>query len=163
MTHDNLIKLTILVLFFGSMIAVGLYCRRHSASVDGFILGGRSVGAWLTAFAYGTSYFSAVILVGYSGQFGWKYGIASTWIGLGNALIGSYMAWALLGRRTRVMTQHLGSWLALTKTPDAVSEEITRRMRSELGGGDETGFSPYMSGGGICFDQRWVLMTGRKE
>lgn len=91
------------------MIAVGLYCRRHSASVDGFILGGRSVGAWLTAFAYGTSYFSAVILVGYSGQFGWKYGIASTWIGLGNALIGSYMAWALLGRRTRVMTQHLGS------------------------------------------------------
>ena len=61
------------------------------------------------------------------------------------------------------MTQHLGSWLALTKTPDAVSEEITRRMRSELGGGDETGFSPYMSGGGICFDQRWVLMTGRKE
>ena len=61
------------------------------------------------------------------------------------------------------MTQHLGSWLALTKTPDTVSEEIVRRMRSELGGGDETGFSPYISGGGICFDQRWVLMTGRKE
>lgn len=91
------------------MIAIGLYCRRHSESVDGFILGSRSVGAWFTAFAYGTSYFSAVILVGYSGQFGWKYGISSTWIGLGNALIGSYMAWTILGRRTRIMTQHLGS------------------------------------------------------
>ena len=56
-----------------------------------FVLGGRSVGPWLTAFAYGTSYFSAVVFVGYAGQFGWKYGIASTWIGIGNALIGSLL------------------------------------------------------------------------
>lgn len=106
---DIFIKIGMIVLFFGLMIGVGLYCRRHSESVDSFVLGGRSVGAWFTAFAYGTSYFSAVIMVGYSGQFGWRYGIASTWIGLGNALIGSYMAWTILGRRTRVMTQHLNS------------------------------------------------------
>ena len=84
-------KILMLALFFGLMIAIGLYCRRHSQSVDGFVLGGRSVGAWFTAFAYGTSYFSAVIMVGYSGQFGWKYGISSTWIGIGNAIIGSYL------------------------------------------------------------------------
>ena len=106
---DFFIKIGMIVLFFGVMLFVGFYCRRHSESVDGFVLGGRNVGAWFTAFAYGTSYFSAVIMVGYSGQFGWKYGIASTWIGLGNALIGSYMAWTLLGRRTRVMTRHLRS------------------------------------------------------
>ena len=106
---DMAIKLIMLVVFFGLMILIGLYCRRHAGSVDGFVLGGRSVGAWFTAFAYGTSYFSAVILVGYSGQFGWKYGISSTWIGLGNAIIGSYLAWTILGRRTRVMTQHLQS------------------------------------------------------
>lgn len=64
---------------------------------------------WLTAFAYGTSYFSAVIFVGYAGQFGWKYGVATTWIGVGNALIGSLLAWAVLGRRTRIMTQHLNA------------------------------------------------------
>ncbi len=98
-----------LVIFFGVMIGIGLYCRRHATDVNGFVLGGRSVGPWLTAFAYGTSYFSAVIFVGYAGQFGWKYGIASTWIGIGNALIGSLMAWAILGRRTRIMTQHLQS------------------------------------------------------
>ena len=106
---DMVLKLLMLLVFFALMIAVGFYCRRHSGDVNGFVLGSRAVGPWLTAFAYGTSYFSAVILVGYSGQFGWKYGIASTWIGLGNALIGSYMAWAILGRRTRVMTQHLES------------------------------------------------------
>lgn len=104
-----IIKLTILLLFFVVMVAVGIYARRHAGSVDGFVLGGRSVGPWLTAFAYGTSYFSAVVFVGYAGQFGWKYGLASTWIGIGNAVIGSLLAWVILGRRTRVMSQHLGS------------------------------------------------------
>ena len=106
---DLIIKIPMLVAFFGIMIAIGLYCRKHSTDVNGFVLGGRSVGPWLTAFAYGTSYFSAVVFVGYAGQFGWKYGIAATWAGIGNALIGSLMAWGVLGRRTRVMTQHLDS------------------------------------------------------
>lgn len=103
------IKIALLLIFFGVMIGIGLYCRRHATDVNGFVLGGRSVGPWLTAFAYGTSYFSAVVFVGYAGQFGWKYGIAATWAGLGNAFIGSLLAWVVLGRRTRVMTQHLDS------------------------------------------------------
>ncbi len=106
---DMFIKLGMLVVFFAVMIGVGVYCRKHATNVDGFVLGGRSVGPWLTAFAYGTSYFSAVVFVGYAGQFGWKYGIAATWAGIGNALIGSLLAWAVLGRRTRIMTQHLDS------------------------------------------------------
>ena len=106
---DLFIKLAMLIAFFAMTIGIGLYCRKHATDVNGFVLGGRSVGPWLTAFAYGTSYFSAVVFVGYAGQFGWKFGIASTWAGIGNSLIGSLMAWALLGRRTRVMTQHLES------------------------------------------------------
>ena len=98
-----------LIIFFAVMAGVGVYARRHTSSVDGFVLGGRSAGPWLTAFAYGTSYFSAVVFVGYAGQFGWKYGIASTWIGIGNAVIGSLLAWVVLGRRTKIMTQHLQS------------------------------------------------------
>ncbi|MBO4770733.1 MAG: sodium:solute symporter [Clostridia bacterium] len=103
------VKIILLVLFFGLMVGVGIVCRKKAADVHGFVLGGRNVGPWLTAFAYGTSYFSAVIFVGYAGQFGWKFGVASTWIGLGNAMIGSLLAWTLLGRRTRIMTQHLRS------------------------------------------------------
>ncbi len=103
------IKVLMLVVFFGVMVGIGLTCRKNATDVNGFVLGGRSVGPWLTAFAYGTSYFSAVIFVGYAGQFGWKFGIAATWVGIGNAVIGSLMAWAILGRRTRIMTQHLQS------------------------------------------------------
>jgi len=104
-----IITTIMLVCFFGLMIGVGFYTRRSAANVDSFVLGGRSVGPWLTAFAFGTSYFSAVIFVGYAGQFGWNFGLASTWIGLGNAFIGSLLAWSVLGRRTRVMTQAIDS------------------------------------------------------
>ncbi len=102
-------KIIMLILFFAVMIGVGVYTRKSATDVNGFVLGGRSVGPWLTAFAYGTSYFSAVVFVGYAGQFGYKYGLSSTWIGIGNALIGSLMAWVILGRRTRVMSKHLKS------------------------------------------------------
>lgn len=102
-------KVVLLILYFAVMIGIGFYCRKNATDVNGFVLGGRSVGPWLTAFAFGTSYFSAVVFVGYAGQFGWKYGIAATWAGIGNCIIGSLMAWAILGRRTRIMTQHLDS------------------------------------------------------
>ena len=102
-------KIVFLVFFFVVMIGVGFYSRKHATNVNDFVLGGRSVGPWLTAFAYGTSYFSAVVFVGYAGQFGFKYGLSATWIGIGNAFIGSLLAWVILGRRTRVMTKHLSA------------------------------------------------------
>ena len=104
-----IIKILLTLIFLAVMVGVGVYSRKQASSVDGFVLGGRSVGPWLTAFAYGTSYFSAVVFVGYAGQFGWKYGLSSTWIGVGNAVIGSLLAWILLGRRTKLMTQHIES------------------------------------------------------
>ena len=104
-----LIRISLTILFLLIMVGVGIYSRKQASSVDGFVLGGRAVGPWLTAFAYGTSYFSAVVFIGYAGQFGWKYGLSATWIGIGNAVIGSLLAWIILGRRTKVMTQFIGS------------------------------------------------------
>ena len=103
------IKVFLTIIFLAVMVGVGVYSHKQARSVDGFVLGGRAIGPWLTAFAYGTSYFSAVVFVGYAGQFGWKYGLSSTWIGVGNAIIGSLLAWLLLGRRTKLMTQHIES------------------------------------------------------
>ncbi len=104
-----IIKILITIIFLVVTVAIGVYSRKQARSVDGFVLGGRSVGPWLSAFAFGTSYFSAVVFVGYAGQFGWKYGLASSWIGIGNAIVGSLLAWLVLGRRTKLMTQHISS------------------------------------------------------
>ncbi|MCI6503896.1 MAG: sodium:solute symporter, partial [Prevotella sp.] len=104
-----LIKIILTIIFLCITVVVGIYSRKQARSVDGFVLGGRSVGPWLSAFAYGTSYFSAVVFVGYAGQFGWKYGMSASWIGIGNAIIGSLLAWIILGRRTKIMTQYIQS------------------------------------------------------
>jgi len=101
------IKIGMLVLFVAVTVAIGIWTRNSTKSVDGFVLAGRNVGPWLTAFAYGTSYFSAVIFIGYAGQFGWKFGLSATWIGIGNVIIGSLLAWLILGSRTRRMSQGL--------------------------------------------------------
>lgn len=103
------IKIIMLVVFFGVMLAIGWYYRSTAGKVHDFVIGGREVGPWLTAFSYGTSYFSAVVFVGYAGQFGWKYGMSATWAGIGNAIIGSLLAWVILGRRTRLMSQFYNS------------------------------------------------------
>ena len=99
----------ILGIYVAIMLGIGIYTSKRTRSTEDFMLGGRSVGTWLTAFSYGTTYFSAVVFIGYAGQFGWMYGVSSTWVGIGNAIIGSLIPFFLLGRRTRLMSNHLGA------------------------------------------------------
>ncbi len=103
------ITLAMLMIYIAIMMGIGIYTSRKTKSVSDFVLGGRNVGSWLTAFAYGTSYFSAVVFIGYAGQFGWSYGVSAAWIGIGNAILGSALAWIVLGRRTRIMSNHLNA------------------------------------------------------
>ena len=100
-------KIICLVLFAVVTVAVGIYSRSKIRSMDDFFLGNRSMGAWMSAFAYGTSYFSAVVFVGYAGKFGWGMGLSTLWIAVGNAILGTLLAWLVLGRRTRSMTHRL--------------------------------------------------------
>ncbi len=98
----------VLAIYALIMVGVALYTKNRSSSVDDFLLAGKKgLNGWLTAFAYGTTYFSAVIFIGYAGQFGREYGLASVWIGIGNAIIGTLFAWLVLAKRTKNMTQRL--------------------------------------------------------
>lgn len=109
MLQTQTVTIIALVIFAAAMIAIGLYSWRKAQTIDGFLLGGRNIGAWVSAFAYGTSYFSAVVFVGYAGQHGWNIGLGGMWIGIGNALLGCLLAWQLLAKRTKVMTTTLNT------------------------------------------------------
>lgn len=98
-----------LALFILLMVGIGLFSYKRTKTMNSFLLGGRNVGAWLSAFAYGTTYFSAVIFIGYAGKTGWGIGLGGIWIGIGNAILGSLLAWLVLARRTRIMTQELNA------------------------------------------------------
>ena len=100
----------ILGIYAAAMVAVAVYTKNRSGSVDDFLMAGKNgLGGWMTAFAYGTTYFSAVVFIGYAGQFGRSFGLASVWIGIGNAILGSLVAWLVLAKRTRNMTRRLSS------------------------------------------------------
>ncbi|MDR1939674.1 MAG: sodium:solute symporter [Clostridiales bacterium] len=94
-------QIIILAAYFLMMIGIAYYSRKRSGSIDEFFLGGKNIGGWMSAFAYGTTYFSAVVFVGYAGKFGWNFGLAGVWIGIGNALIGSFLAWKVLAKKTK--------------------------------------------------------------
>jgi len=107
MTDAQLYTVVALCAYAIAMAVIGCISYGKSKTLDGFLLGGRNVGAWATAFAYGTTYFSAVVFVGYAGQHGWNIGIGAIWIGIGNAVLGCLLSWILLANRTRKMTGHL--------------------------------------------------------
>ena len=123
MTDAQLYTVIALVVYALAMATVGVVSYGKSKTLDGFLVGGRKIGAWATAFAYGTAYFSAVVFVGYAGQHGWNIGIGSIWIGIGNAILGCLLSWLLFANRTRKLTRKLE-----TKT---MSEFFAKRYDSK--------------------------------
>lgn len=102
------LEYVILVIYVLSMVFIAIYTKNRSKSVNDFLLAGKKgLNGWMTAFAYGTTYFSAVIFIGYAGKFGSMYQLAAIWIGVGNAIIGSLVAWLVLAKRTKTMTSKL--------------------------------------------------------
>ena len=119
------LNILILAVYVAMMVFIAFYTRKKANSLNDFFLGGKGIGGWLSAFAYGTTYFSAVIFVGYAGKFGSAFGLSSIWIGVGNALLGTLLAWKVLAKRTKRMTGILNSktmpevdraWLGRTDT-----------------------------------------------
>ena len=107
MQNAQLYTIVALVLYAAIMATIGFVSYGKSKTLDGFLVGGRKIGAWSTAFAYGSAYFSAVVFIGYAGQHGWNIGIGALWIGIGNTVIGCLMSWLLFANRTRKMTKKL--------------------------------------------------------
>lgn len=103
------IKILAVVLYVIVMVSIGYFCMNKTKTVGDFFLGGRTLGPWLTAFTYGTTYFSAVLFIGYAGKLGWGFGLNTMWIVVGNAFIGVFLAFFVLGKRTRRLTARLNA------------------------------------------------------
>ena len=109
MQQAQIYTIIALCVYAVAMALIGCISYGKSKTLDGFLIGGRKIGAWVTAFAYGTTYFSAVVFVGYAGQHGWNIGIGAMWIGIGNAVLGCLLSWLLFANKTRKMTKKLNA------------------------------------------------------
>lgn len=97
----------IIALYIAAMVWVGVQGARKTRTLTDFVVGGRRAGPWVSAFAYGTTYFSAVLFIGYAGSSGFRFGLWAVLVGLSNALIGALLAWKLLAPKTRDVTRRL--------------------------------------------------------
>ena len=104
-----MLAIAVIVVYVVATLALGYWGMRRTRNVGDFLLGGRTIGPWMSAFAYGTTYFSAVLFVGYAGKLGWGFGHYTIWIVIGNTIVGSLLAWLVLARRTRRVTTELGA------------------------------------------------------
>lgn len=96
-------------LYLAALFAIGIVTgRKMKSSADGFFIGSRSVGPWVTAFSFVSAYYSSVVIIG-GGGFGYRFGLATLWVGATNVIVGTLLAWTILGHRTRRMTGRLGS------------------------------------------------------
>lgn len=100
------IYILVLVVYLGILAVIGMVMSSRSRSAGDFALGGRSVGPWVTALSFVAAYYSSVVIIG-GGAFGWRFGLATLWVGAGNVLIGTTLAWIVLGRRIRRFTGNL--------------------------------------------------------
>ena len=102
------VKIIVLAIYALVIIIVGIYGLRKTRSFNDFFLGGGKVGAIMSAFSYGATYFSAVVFIGFAGKIGWGFGYSGIWIGVLNGLIGVLAVWALLGWRVKKMSVEMG-------------------------------------------------------
>ena len=103
-----LVKIIVIALYAAMIITIGIMGLRRTHSFNDFFLGGGKVGPWMTAFSYGTAYFSAVLFIGFAGKIGWNFGFSGLWIALFNALAGVLVVWGVFGWRIKQVSVNYG-------------------------------------------------------
>jgi len=91
------------VIYFIVLLGIGLYFYRKSVSIEDYLLGGRGMGAWVTALSAQASDMSGWLLMGLPGAI-YLGGISNTWIATG-LFIGTVLNWKLVAGRLRIYTE----------------------------------------------------------
>lgn len=87
--------------YIAIVIGIGLYyAKRASASSDNYLIGGRSLGPWVTAMGAEASDMSGWLLMGLPGVAYWVGLSDAIWTAIG-LLIGTYLNWLFVAKRLR--------------------------------------------------------------
>lgn len=101
----------VFVVYITAMLGIGLYAYFSTKSLDDYILGGRSLGSFVTALSAGASDMSGWLLMGLPGAI-YLAGLSESWIAIG-LIIGAWLNWYLVAGRLRVHTEVQNNALTL--------------------------------------------------
>ena len=92
-----------LVLYFFILIVIGLVNYKSKEDLEGYVLGGRKLGPWVTSMSAEASDMSGWMLMGVPGL-AYTTGISGMWIAIGLTL-GTWANWNFVSRRLRNHTE----------------------------------------------------------
>ena len=99
------------IVYIGAMVMIGLFAYRSTRNFDDYILGGRSLGSFVTALSAGASDMSGWLLMGLPGAI-FVAGLSESWIAIG-LIVGAWLNWLFVAGRLRVHTEHNHNALTL--------------------------------------------------
>jgi len=112
------------VIYIAAMILIGFIAYRATRNFDDYILGGRSLGSFVTALSAGASDMSGWLLMGLPGAI-FVAGLSESWIAIG-LIVGAWLNWLFVAGRLRVHTEHNHNALTL---PDYFSHRFEDNSR----------------------------------
>ncbi|MBD9397202.1 sodium/proline symporter PutP [Pseudomonas sp. PDM11] len=99
------------VVYILAMVLIGFIAYRATKNFSDYILGGRSLGSFVTALSAGASDMSGWLLMGLPGAI-FIAGISESWIAIG-LILGAWLNWLFVAGRLRVHTEHNNNALTL--------------------------------------------------
>lgn len=121
-----LIGFVVLGIYIIGMLFIGFYCnKKYANNLSGFLTGGRSVGPWVFALTYGSSYLSASTFIGNAGT-AYKAGMAYLMMPLAQVVL-LPVGLVLFSHGLRRVSVRLG---AMT-----IPEYISKRFKTQAAGG----------------------------
>lgn len=138
--HGIAIALYLLV-----MLLIGWYGFKKTHDLDDYMLGGRKLGAFVTALSAGAADMSGWLIMGLPGEI-YEVGLSALWIAIG-LTIGSYLNWLFVAPRLRVYTQ-------VAKNSITIPSFFDNRLR------DSSGVLRIVSGLVILFFFTFYVSSG---
>jgi len=126
MTLSTPMMVTFCIYILG-MVLIGFIAYRSTKNFDDYILGGRSLGSFVTALSAGASDMSGWLLMGLPGAI-FLSGISESWIAIGLTL-GAYLNWKIVAGRLRVQTEHHDNALTLPDYFSSRFEDTSKLLR----------------------------------
>ena len=98
-------------IYLALMLGIGWLGYLGTKNLSDYILGGRSLGSFVTALSAGASDMSGWLLMGLPGAI-YLSGLSESWIAIG-LVIGAYLNWRFVAGRLRLYTERAGNALTL--------------------------------------------------
>jgi len=123
---DNTQILLATILYISIVIGIGVkYAKQANSSSENFLIGGRSLGPWVTAMAAEASDMSGWLLMGLPGVAYWLGLADAFWTAIG-LFIGTYINWLIVAKKIRNYSQVAGDAITI---PDFISNRFKENKK----------------------------------